>query len=139
MKSSIPRVILIVSAGLVSAGLFWALIYRGAGEEARVVVPAAADPAALPVPPVPDDGTVTRAPAEMERRILEAIGEPGTRIVNVRIVDQKRQIVCGERIDRRSAAVRRFVWLSQLNQIVTDNGGQNFAILLHVCSPPPSS
>ncbi len=69
-------------------------------------------------------------------RFLETIAEPGTRLHDLRIVDQERLIVCGERVDSGSATSRRFVRLSQLRQVVTDDGGPDFAILVHVCNPP---
>lgn len=133
MKSMMPRIIFVATVGLVAAGLFWWLADQGArpDEGASVVVQAGAR-----ATPLPMTGAGIRAPAVVERQILEAIGEPGTRIRDVRIVDQKRQIACGERIDKGSATPRRFVWLSQLRQLVTDDGGQDFAILIHVCSPP---
>lgn len=124
-----------LAAALAAAGLFWWLADRApqAGRSGIVSVRAAAGPVAPP-------GTAPASGAgALERQILDAIGEPGTRLRNVRVVDQGRRIACGERLDPRTAAVRRFVWLSQLRQLVTDDGGENFAILVHVCSPPPPS
>ncbi|WP_447725142.1 hypothetical protein [Sphingomonas koreensis] len=140
-KCTMRRAILAASVGFAVAGLLWWLADRDArpGEDAGVVVQAAAGPAAPRAMPLAMIGAGAPAPAEMEKQILAAIGEPGTRIRDVRIVDQKRQIACGERIDQSAATPRRFVWLSQLRQIVTDDGGQDFAILIHVCTPPPSS
>lgn len=124
-----------LAAALAVAGLFWWLADRAPQPRGGgiVSVRATAGPAGPP-------GTAPASGAgAFERQILDAIGEPGTRLRNVRIVDQGRQIACGERVGPRTAAARRFVWLSQLRQLVTDDGGQNFAILVHVCSPPPPS
>ena len=120
------------AAARAAAGLFWWLTDGGPhpGRDGVVSVRAKATP--LAPPPASGAGA-------LEQQILDAIGEPGTRLRNVRIVDQERQIACGERVDPRTAAPRRFVWLSQLRQLVTDDGGQNFAILVHVCNPPRSS
>ncbi len=109
MKCTMPRVALVASAGLVVAGLFWWSADRGArpGRDGIVVVQATASPAASRATPLPVIGASIEALAEIEKRILEAIDEPGTRIRDVRIVDQKRQIACGERIDKNSATPRR--------------------------------
>lgn len=134
MKGTVPRILLLAPAGLVAAGLLWWLAERGGGKDAVVVVKAS-PPEVREVPLVMRG---TPASAEVERRILDSIGEPGTRIRDVHIVDRERQIACGKRVDGDSATPRRFVWLSQLHQVVTDDGGQDFAILVHVCNPPPS-
>lgn len=131
------RIIFFGLVGIAAAGVFWWLADWRAqtGQEGSVEVhagPAASDPGPVPI------GAGTPASAQMERQILEAIGQPGTRIRGVRVVDVKRKIACGERLDKGSAIPRRFVWLSQLRQLVTDDGGQDFAILVHVCTPPPS-
>lgn len=128
-------------AVLVLFGLFWWSGDRPQpSEDEIVVVTAAADPEALVTtpPPPPAAGADAATLALTEKQILEAIGEPGTSLSDVRIVDQERQIACGERTRQGSAALRRFVWLSQVRQVVTDDGGQDFAILVHVCNPPPS-
>ncbi|MES2059347.1 MAG: hypothetical protein V4564_25630 [Pseudomonadota bacterium] len=126
-------------AVLVLFGLFW---WSGGrpqpSQDEIVVVPATASPEALLTPPSSATGPDAAALALVEKQILEAIGEPGTSLRGVRIVDQERQIACGERTIRGSAALRRFVWLKQVRQVVTDDGGQDFAILVHVCNPPPS-
>lgn len=122
---------LAVAALLAATGLTWWLADRDP-EPGRGVVRAVASPAVLHGAPQ------ARLPASMESQILEAIGKPGVRVRDVRIVDRERQIACGERIDPGSEAPRRFVWLSQLRQLVTDDGGQDFAILINVCTPPPA-
>lgn len=129
--SRMPRILLAIAALLAASGLTWWLADRDP-EPGRGVVRAVASPAALHGSPQ------ASIPAAMENQILEAIGKPGARIRDVRIVDQERQIACGELIDPGSEGPRRFVWLSQLRQLVTDDGGQDFAILVHVCTPPPS-
>lgn len=132
IETALPRLALVTSAILILSGLFWWNIDRGSktDENATVTVQAVSLPA-------------TDAPTEafvwVERQILETIAEPGTRLHDLRIVDQERLIVCGERVDSGSATSRRFVWLSQLRQVVTDDGGPDFAILVHVCTPPAPS
>jgi hypothetical protein len=126
-------------AVLVLFGLFWWSGDRPQpSQDEIVVVPATASPETVLTPPSPAAGTDTAALALVEKQILEAIDEPGTSLRGVRIVDQERQIACGERTSQGSATLRRFVWLSQVRQAVTDDGGQDFAILVHVCNPPPS-
>lgn len=127
-------------AVLVLFGLYWWSGDRPQpGEDEIVVVPAAATPEALlTTPQSPGAEGDAAALALVEKQILEAIGEPGTSLRDVRIVDRERQIACGERTSQGSATLRRFVWLSQVRQVVTDDGGQDFAILVHVCNPPPS-
>jgi hypothetical protein len=122
---------LAAAAVLAAVGLFWWLV----GQDTRQGTVRAVDsPAAQSASSLPTAGTQT----PMEKQILEAIGEPGARIRDLRIVDQERQIACGERIDPGSATPRRFVWISQLRQLVTEDGGQDFAILVNVCMPPPT-
>ncbi|QNQ08620.1 hypothetical protein [Sphingomonas alpina] len=126
-------------AVLVLFGLFWWSGDRPQpSEDEIVVVPTAATPEALlSAPSSPGAEGDAAALALVEKQILEVIGEPGTSLRDVRIVDQERQIACGQRTSQGSAALRRFVWLSQVRQVVTDDGGQDFAILVHVCNPPP--
>jgi hypothetical protein len=127
------RFMLASAAVLCAVGLFWGLFGKDARPGAGIVqaVDGSAGPSASPLP-------TAGATTSMEGQILQAIGKPGARVRNLRIVDQKRQIACGERIDPGSAIPRRFVWLSQLRQLVTDDGGQDFAILINVCMPPPA-
>jgi hypothetical protein len=137
IRSALPRVALATFAALVVFALYW---WGGRTEQPSqddiVVVQATTSPAALPVNPRTPAGTDSAALALVEQQILEAVNEPGTSLSDLRIVDQERQIACGERTIRGSAAQRRFVWLSQVHQVVTDDGGQDFAILVHVCTPP---
>jgi hypothetical protein len=132
IATALPRLALVTSAILILCGLFWWNTDRGSQTDENVAVTLQATS-----PPATD------APAEafvwVERQILEIIGEPGTRLHDLRIVDQERLIVCGERVDGGSATSRRFVWLSQLRQVITDDGGSDFAILVHVCNPPAPS
>lgn len=130
IEAALPRLALAASAILILSGLLW----WNAGDEPPtggtdvVTVQATTPPAA---------GASTETFVLVEQQIRETLGEPGTRLHNLRIVDQERLIVCGERVVRGSAAPRRFVWLSQLGEVVTDDGGPDFAILQHVCNPPP--
>ena len=136
---SLPYVALATLAVLALAGLFWWSGDHGAqqGGDGIVVVQTAASPAALPAAPPSPTGANTAALALVEKQIIETIGEPGTSLRDIRIVDQERQIACGQRTSKGTATLRRFVWLSQLRQVITDDGGQDFAILVHVCNPPP--
>lgn len=129
IEAAWPRLALAASAILILSGLFWWTTGDGSqtGKKEFVTVQAASPPAT--------DARID-ALSLIEPSILEAIGEPGTRLRNLRIVDQERLIVCGERVGRGSATSRRFVWLNQLRQLVTDDGGPDFAILVHVCNPP---
>ncbi|WEK00923.1 MAG: hypothetical protein P0Y59_04300 [Candidatus Sphingomonas phytovorans] len=140
-KSALPGVALAALIILALTCLFWWSGDRGVeqGHDDVVVVQASARPEALPSIPIPAAGTSAAALALVEKQILETIGEPGTSLRDVRIVDRERQIACGERTSHGTATLRRFVWLSQLRQVVTDDGGQDFAILVHVCTPPPHS
>lgn len=130
IEAALPRLALAASAILVLAGLLW----WNAGGEPQT---AGGDIVTVQATLSPATGAPVDAFALVEQQILEALGEPGTRLHNLRIVDQERLIVCGERVARGSATPRRFVWLSQLGEVVTDDGGQDFAILQHVCNPPP--
>ena len=131
IEGALPRVALAAATILAVSGLVWWTTDRESQPDAQEFV-------TIQAAPLPKIGSGTGVLALAEERILETIGEPGTRVRDLRIVDQERLIVCGERIDRGSASARRFVWLSQLRQVVTDDGGQDFAILVHVCNPPPS-
>ena len=128
IETALPRLALVTSAILILSGLFWWNTDRGSQTDGNMAVTVQA--ASLPATDSPTDAFVW-----VERQILEAIGEPGTRLHDLRIVDQERLIVCGDRVDGGSATSRRFVWLSQLRQVVTDDGGPDFAILVHVCNP----
>lgn len=132
IKAAWPHLTLAASAILILSGLFWWKTDDGSQTDDKefVTVQAASPPAT---------GPRIDALALMEPRILEAIGEPGTRLRDLRIVDQERLIVCGERLGRGFATSRRFVWLNQLRQVVIDDGGPDFAILVHVCNPPAPS
>ncbi|MBO9694723.1 MAG: hypothetical protein J7499_00830 [Sphingopyxis sp.] len=132
IEAALPRLALATSAILILSGLLWwnARDESQAGGRGVVTVQALSSPAA---------GAPVEAFALVEQQILDTLGEPGTRLHNLRIVDQERLIVCGERVVRGSATPRRFVWLSQLGEVVTDDGGPDFAILQHVCNPPPPS
>ncbi|CUS43480.1 MAG: hypothetical protein V4610_18855 [Pseudomonadota bacterium] len=140
-KHTLPGVALAALIILALTGLLWWSGDRGVerGHDDIVVVRATARPEALPFAPIPASDTSAAALALVEKQILETIGEPGTSLRDVRIVDQERQIACGERTSHGTATLRRFVWLSQLRQVVTDDGGQDFAILVNVCNPPPHS
>lgn len=129
IQAALPRLALAALAILVLSGLLWWKAEYGSqtGENEFITVQAMSPPAT---------GNRIDALAVAEQQILETIGEPGTRLHDLRIVDQERLIVCGKRAGGGSAASRRFVWLSQLRQVVTDDGGPDFAILVHVCNPP---
>lgn len=129
IEHALPRIALAAAAILASSGLFWWKADDGSQTGGNELVTVQAT--SLPATDTPID-----ALAVAEQQILRAIGEPGTRLRGLRIVDQERLIVCGERIGGGSATSRRFVWLSQLRQVVTDDGGPDFAILVHVCNPP---
>lgn len=132
IETALPRLALVTSTILILSGLFWWNTDRGSQTGGNVAVTVQA--ASLPATDAPTEAFVW-----VERQVLETIAEPGTRLHDLRIVDQERLIVCGERVDSGSATSRRFVWLSQLRQVVTDDGGPDFAILVHVCNPPAPS
>lgn len=94
------------------------------------VAPApSAPPASRAAAPTPID-TAASLP---DPRIAATFHDPGARFRNIRSADARHQVVCGEVRLSSAPYYRRFVWVSEVQMIATDDGGTQFATVAKLC------
>lgn len=123
--------VLSIVAGL---GWWWAQPI-GAPEDGRppLVQLPPEDPStvAVPAPRVSTAANTGQSPSD--RRIVATFQDPGAVFRNVRSADAQDQVICGEVRLSSAPYYRRFVWISEVQMLATDDGGAQFAGVAKLC------
>ncbi|WP_448140471.1 hypothetical protein [Sphingopyxis fribergensis] len=125
--------VLSMVAGL---GWWWAQPMGACEDGAPPLVqlpPADPSSSAVPVPAPRVSTAANTGQSPSDPRIAATFQDPGAVFRNVRSADDQDQVICGEVRLSSTPYFRRFVWVSEVQMLATDDGGTQFAGVAKLC------